>query len=144
MIRPVAIVATAGLATAALVATAVPSYAAGSVTGTVSSGKTRLTLRAEATSLSAPLGTVRNGTKVVIVCQVVGPNVKGRVRTTDRWDRLANGSYVSDSYVRRPRTVALCPPPPPPPAPITDGSDTVALPPPGIAVPGTGIVVPGS
>jgi murein DD-endopeptidase MepM/ murein hydrolase activator NlpD len=144
MIRPVAIVATAGLATAALVATAVPSYAAGSVTGTVSSGKTRLTLRAEATSLSAPLGTVRNGTKVVIVCQVVGPKVKGRVRTTDRWDRLANGSYVSDSYVRRPRTVALCPPPPPPPAPITDGSDTVALPPPGIAVPGAGIVVPGS
>jgi murein DD-endopeptidase MepM/ murein hydrolase activator NlpD len=144
MIRPVAIIATAGLATAALVASAVPSYAAGSVTGTVSSGKTRLTLRAEATSLSAALGTVRNGTKVVVVCQVVGPKVKGRVRTTDKWDRLADGKYVSDAYVRRSRAVSLCPPPPPPPPPVTDGSETVALPPPGVVVPGSWVQpVPG-
>ena len=30
-----------------------------------------------------------------------GERIKGRVRTTDRWDRLTNGRYVSDAFIQR-------------------------------------------
>src|SRR5262249_13015747 len=112
MIRRVAIIAMASAT--AIVAVAAPSYAAGTVTGTVSSGKTGLTVRAGATSASTALGSLRNGTKVAISCQVTGPKLRGRVRTSDRWDRLANGGYVSDAYVRHGQPVPVCPPPAPP------------------------------
>ena len=95
------------------VAVATPSFAAGTVAGTVSAGKGGLAVRAAASPASAALGSLRNGTRIVISCQVDGPKTKGRVRTTTRWDRLANGTYVSDAYVRDPKSIPLCPPPAP-------------------------------
>lgn len=117
MIRPLTV---AGAAAAALIAVATPSYAVGGVTATVSAGKTGLTVRAAGTSASAALGTLRNGSRVSIACQVSGPRLSGRVRTTTQWDRLSDGRYVSDAYLRRSRAVPACPPPPPasPPAVI--------------------------
>jgi murein DD-endopeptidase MepM/ murein hydrolase activator NlpD len=116
------IIAAGGVA--ALAAVSTPSFAAGTVTGTVKSGKTALVVRADASLASAAVGTLRNGARVTIACQVVGPAwIKGRVRTTDRWDRLTNGKYVSDAYVKRTRAIELCPPPPP--VVTTDGTTTI-------------------
>lgn len=93
---------------------AAPSFAAAPKSPTVSSGKTRLAMRVGPTTTSATLGYLRSGTKIAIVCQVTGQTVKGRVRKTDRWDRLANGLYISDAYVKRGYSPAICPPPPAP------------------------------
>ena len=41
------------------------------------------------------------GAPVAIDCQLPGDRVAGLVRDTDRWDRLRDGRYVSDAYVRR-------------------------------------------
>ena len=90
---------TATLAIAALAATTllgVPEAgAAATVAGTVSVTST-LTVRTGASSLTAKVGSLNNKAKVSIVCQVAGENVKGRVRTTNLWDRLTTGRYVSD------------------------------------------------
>jgi murein DD-endopeptidase MepM/ murein hydrolase activator NlpD len=125
------IIAAGGVA--ALAALSTPTFAAGNVSGTVSSGKKALVARAVATTASTATAKLRSGSRVSIVCQVVGQNVKGRVRTTNRWDRLTNGSYVSDAYIKRGRSIPLCPPPPPPaPAPApntsTDGMNSIAPP----------------
>ena len=100
-----------GLAAAATVAfTALGSTsaaAAASLPGTVSSGTTKLTVRSAPTAASAPVGSLRNGAKLALVCSVQGPKTKGRVRTTDRWDRLTGGGYVSDAYVTRRKTPGL-------------------------------------
>ena len=69
--------------------------------GTVKTGGTPLNMRQAASSGSARVGTVKNGGSLAIACQVTGENVKGTVRTTRAWDRLTNGSYVSDGYVVR-------------------------------------------
>jgi murein DD-endopeptidase MepM/ murein hydrolase activator NlpD len=106
---------------AALTAVSAPSYAAGTVAGTVSSGNSNLTVRAGAASWTASLGRIRSGTNVKISCYVAGENIKGRVRTTTNWDRLVNGQYVSDAYIKRTAAVPLCPPAPvavPVPAPV--------------------------
>ncbi|GAA0736176.1 peptidoglycan DD-metalloendopeptidase family protein [Dactylosporangium roseum] len=120
MRRRFAVLGMAGVVTAALVAFAPAAAAAAPAptTGTVSSGRTKLTVRSGPTAASAAVGALRNGAKVALVCSVKGPKAKGRVRTTDRWDRLTGGAYVSDAYVRRRAAPPACPPPPPPaPAP---------------------------
>jgi murein DD-endopeptidase MepM/ murein hydrolase activator NlpD len=111
---------------AALAALSTPSFAAGNVSGTVSSGKNALVVRADARTASLATSNLRNGTRVSIVCQVIGEKIKGRVRTTNRWDRLTNGQYVSDAYIKRSRSVALCPPPAP--TTSTDGVTSIAPP----------------
>ena len=58
-------------------------------------------MRKTPSSTGARVGTVANGGKVWIMCQVVAEHVDGTVRTTRMWDRLANNSYVSDAYVVR-------------------------------------------
>jgi hypothetical protein len=106
-----ALVLAIGGFTAAIAVTA-PAEAAGSVSGTVST-RTPVAVRAAASATAAKVGTLRNGAKVTVACQVVGSYVKGRVRATDRWDRLTNGRYISDGYVKRKVAVPACPPPPP-------------------------------
>ncbi|MFF7451180.1 MULTISPECIES: SH3 domain-containing protein [unclassified Streptomyces] len=39
------------------------------------------------------------GSKVAIICQTPGTNVTGPYGTTNIWDSIANGKYVSDAYV---------------------------------------------
>jgi murein DD-endopeptidase MepM/ murein hydrolase activator NlpD len=49
-----------------------------------------------------------HGTALAVVCQQRGQLVQGTVRLTEMWDRLANGAYVSDAYVRRTATPPPC------------------------------------
>jgi len=69
--------------------------------GTVKTGGTPLNMRGGASSGSTLTGTVANGGRVSIVCQVAGDQVNGTVRATRSWDRLTNNSYVSDGYIVR-------------------------------------------
>jgi murein DD-endopeptidase MepM/ murein hydrolase activator NlpD len=69
--------------------------------GTVKTGGTPLNMRSAASSGSARIGTLAVGSKVSIVCQLVGEHVNGTVRATRVWDRLTNDSFVSDGYIVR-------------------------------------------
>jgi uncharacterized protein YraI len=40
------------------------------------------------------------GTKVAILCQTPGTTVTGPYGTSNIWDCIANGKYVSDAYVQ--------------------------------------------
>jgi murein DD-endopeptidase MepM/ murein hydrolase activator NlpD len=118
-----------GLVIAAAVGTAVgisaPAMAAAAAAGTVNSGSTNLTVRAKPSTSAAKIGSLRTGSSLTITCQATGTNVSGRVRTTNKWDMLSGGGYVSDAYVKRNTalTIPTCgatPPPvaePPMPAP---------------------------
>jgi murein DD-endopeptidase MepM/ murein hydrolase activator NlpD len=78
-------------------------------TATIVSPKRPLNVRAGSAVWTAQLRTLPNGAAVSIECQVKGQLInQGTVRVTDRWDRLTDGSYVSDAWVRRASAV---PPP---------------------------------
>ena len=94
-------------------------------TATVGTGGGPLKVRS-APALTAPVvGTVANNSRLSILCQQNGARVVGKVRTTAAWDRLADGRYVSDGYVRRtgpaPATCAA-------PAPVAIATVTWAKP----------------
>ncbi len=72
---------------------------AATVTGTVQVTGT-LTVRTGPSISAASAGTLRNNAPVQIVCYVHGTSVRGTVRTTTVWDRLATGRYVSHAFVR--------------------------------------------
>jgi murein DD-endopeptidase MepM/ murein hydrolase activator NlpD len=84
-------------------ARAAAAPAAGRVAGIgfARTGGTALNMRRSPASSSARLGSVANGGKVWIMCQVVAEHVTGTVRATRIWDRLANNTWVSDAYVAR-------------------------------------------
>ena len=93
------------VATAATPA-ATPAFAAATSakvagTGVATTGGIPLNMRRAPSSAAERLGTVADGGTVWIVCRVSGDRVAGTVRTTDVWDRLANGAYVADAYVQR-------------------------------------------
>jgi murein DD-endopeptidase MepM/ murein hydrolase activator NlpD len=69
--------------------------------GTVKTGGTALNMRSGASSANTRIGTIANGSRVAIACQVVGEQVSGTVRATRVWDRLTNNSFVSDAYIVR-------------------------------------------
>jgi uncharacterized protein YraI len=83
--------------------TPVAAAATGTVagTGTVKTGGTPLNMRQYPSSTAARVGTVPNGGKVWIMCQVVAEHVDGSVRATRIWDRLANNTWVSDAFIVR-------------------------------------------
>jgi flagellar protein FlgJ len=66
---------------------------------TASTGGVPLNLRTEPSTGRPRAGTVPDGSRLAVVCQVSGENVVGHARTTDVWDRLSNGRYVSDANV---------------------------------------------
>jgi murein DD-endopeptidase MepM/ murein hydrolase activator NlpD len=104
-----------GISAALAIVLLTPTAAAagGAVPGTVTLGSGRLAVRAAASASSAQVGALTNKSKVMIACQVTGDAViKGRVRKTNKWDRLTNGQYVSDAYITRNTklTVPVCPP----------------------------------
>jgi murein DD-endopeptidase MepM/ murein hydrolase activator NlpD len=93
-------------------APAVAAPAGGRVAGTgiARTGGTPLNMRRSPTSTSARVGSVGNGGKVWIMCQIVAEHVNGTVRATRIWDRLANNTWVSDAYVsRRYYKIPVCP-----------------------------------
>ncbi|MBG0567515.1 sporangiospore maturation cell wall hydrolase GsmA [Actinoplanes aureus] len=64
-----------------------------------------------APSLTAKVvGSLRDNQKIDIACQVSGQSVRGKVRTTAVWDRLADGRYVSHGYVRTSAKLPACQP----------------------------------
>jgi flagellar protein FlgJ len=90
---------------------------AAEVTATVQVGST-LKIRS-APSLSARVvGTVRNRQGVTVRCSVIGTTVRGRVRTTNVWDRLSAGRYISQAYLRTSRPVPRCAPASPEAVPV--------------------------
>ncbi|MFF5228030.1 peptidoglycan DD-metalloendopeptidase family protein [Dactylosporangium sp. NPDC000521] len=137
-----------GLTAGALVAFGSAALAApSSVPGTVSSGKVKLAVRSAPTAASPAVGSLRNGAKLSLVCSVQGPRTKGRVRTTDRWDRLTSGAYVSDAYVSRRKAVPACPAPARSVSPSVPPSATPTATPsvtPSLIVPPTGAVPVGT
>lgn len=106
-IRSLGIVA-AG-ATGTFVALGVPANAGATTDGTVTVAWGGLSERTGPGTWAPRTGVLPNGTGLMISCQVPGESVSGNVRTTDRWDRLSNGRYVSDAFVSRPRPVEPCP-----------------------------------
>jgi cell wall-associated NlpC family hydrolase len=94
------------VATAALVAVplvgAVAANAA-TATGTVNTKGDpgpALTVRAQPTADSAAVGKRADGARVTIVCQTYGQQVTGTYGTTNIWDKVKSGGYVSDAYIR--------------------------------------------
>jgi flagellum-specific peptidoglycan hydrolase FlgJ len=77
----------------------VSAAAAAPVTGTVTSSDGKVNLRAGASRSAAITGQVAAGAAVAIACGVAGEQVTGTVRSTNQWDRLTNGAYVSHAYV---------------------------------------------
>jgi flagellar protein FlgJ len=63
---------------------------------------TLLNRRSNASTLLPPLGTVGAGTRLSVTCQLGGESIVGTAGTTDAWDRLVDGSFVSDAYVAWP------------------------------------------
>src|SRR5690242_579295 len=59
----------------------------------------KLNVRSGPTNGAGLTRTVKNKTKVTIQCKVTGQYVRGPVRRTAQWDRLAEGDYISHAYV---------------------------------------------
>ena len=98
----------AGLATLSVLGsiffgTATPAAATPRIAGVgqVSTGGTALNARSGPSSTNAKTGEIKNGTYISIVCQIVGQQVTGNVRTTAVWDMLPNYSFVADAYIAR-------------------------------------------
>jgi flagellar protein FlgJ len=56
-------------------------------------------LRANASTVLSPVGTVQTDQSLAVVCQLGGESVLGTVRSSETWDRLADGTFISDGYV---------------------------------------------
>jgi murein DD-endopeptidase MepM/ murein hydrolase activator NlpD len=69
--------------------------------GLVTTGGTPLNARSGPSSGNSKTGEIKNGKYVSIVCQVVGQQVAGSVRTSTVWDMLPNYSFVADAYIAR-------------------------------------------
>jgi murein DD-endopeptidase MepM/ murein hydrolase activator NlpD len=85
-------------------ATAVPA----AQSGTVVSPRLPLNVRSGSAIWNARLGTLPNGSPVTLACQSHGQSIAGPVRATDLWDRLTDGRYVSDAYVRHDGGLPAC------------------------------------
>ena len=66
---------------------------------TVNTGGGAVNVRSGASTSTALAGTLPNGSRLTVSCQVWGQRVQGNVRTTYAWNRLSNGRYVSDGLV---------------------------------------------
>lgn len=70
----------------------------GGVSGTVNTAGAALTIRAKPSTSAEAVGSVADGEKVTITCQINGSTVSGTYGTTSLWDFIGKG-YVSDAYV---------------------------------------------
>lgn len=105
-VRSLVIVAGGALGT--LVTIAVPVNAAAPGAGKVSVEWGGLNARTGPDMSAQTVRTLPDGTDISIECQVVGEKIEGKERTTDRWNRLADGLYVSDAFVIRSSEIELC------------------------------------
>jgi hypothetical protein len=101
---------TAPLLVAALggaVAVAPGAANAAGITATVKVAST-LKVRSAPTLASKVVGSVRGGQRITVACQVAGQKVRGSVRTTTAWDRLADGTYLSHAYASSAKSIPVC------------------------------------
>lgn len=70
----------------------------GGVSARINTSGARLTVRAGASTNTAAVGSVGDGTHVTIKCQKHGEAVTGTYGTSTLWDFIGNG-YVADAYV---------------------------------------------
>lgn len=68
------------------------------VSGTINTAGAALTIRAKPSTSAEAVGTVADGAKVTITCQINGTSVSGTYGTSSLWDYIGNG-YVADAYV---------------------------------------------
>ncbi len=71
----------------------------GGASGTINTAGAPLTVRAGASSNTAAIGSLADGSHVTIHCQKRGQSITGTYGTTTLWDDIGNG-FVSDAYVR--------------------------------------------
>ncbi len=88
--------------------TAGSAAAAGDVRATVRSGGGWLNTRSGPGSGYARTGRVANRATVTITCQSAGTRTSGDVRTSNQWDRLTTGQYVSHAYIQTSASIAGC------------------------------------
>lgn len=80
---------------------AAPESASGSASVTVNTGSRDLNVRSAPSATSQRVGTIRNGARVVITCFARGTVFTGGPYdvSTDLWNRLADGGYVTDAML---------------------------------------------
>jgi len=89
----------AGLLLSAAIIALSPAPASAATTATVAAGGS-LNLRGGPSTADSRTGSVAEGSRLTLVCQAWGERIAGTQRTSPYWDRLSNGQYVSDAYVR--------------------------------------------
>ncbi len=88
-----------------------PPFYVHHVVGTCAEGRCGLAERSGPGYTSyAQVGGVVDGQEIDIVCQTTGEPVTGRHATSAIWDKLTNGSYVTDYYTDTPGVGAFSPP----------------------------------
>ncbi|HEU4965003.1 MAG TPA: peptidoglycan DD-metalloendopeptidase family protein [Bacilli bacterium] len=68
-------------------------------TGTVNTAGADLNIRSGPGTGYSIVGQVSDGQKVTIYCQAHGSTVTGTYGTSNIWDRIGSGKYISDTYV---------------------------------------------
>ncbi|MEC7120657.1 MAG: SH3 domain-containing protein [Pseudomonadota bacterium] len=68
-------------------------------TGIINTGGGVLNIRSAPNTTSSIVGTVSHGTTVTVYCQQIGTTVTGTYGTSNLWNRIADGQFVSDAYV---------------------------------------------
>jgi Mannosyl-glycoprotein endo-beta-N-acetylglucosaminidase len=120
-----------GLIVVGTLVPAVPAWAGASSYATVSSSKTPLNVRSGPGTGFPRVRTVATRSRVTATCQRTGSRVTGPARTTNLWDRVPGGGYVSDAYLRWHPSRPKLPTCPTPPAPTGSGSGLPVIPSPG-------------
>lgn len=72
--------------------------------------QTSLRTRSGPSTTAAPVGRVRAGASVTVVCQTTGDTVGTGGEATRVWNRLADGSFVTDRYVATPNRTGFSQP----------------------------------
>lgn len=99
-----------------------PAVSAGgaAVTGHAHTAGIRLNVRSAPSLGAARVRTLADGSRLTIACRVTAQRIAGVARTTSDWDRLSDGTYVSDANVSRPVRPTACTAEAVPDAPPTD------------------------
>jgi hypothetical protein len=69
-------------------------------TGVVRTGGGPLNVRSAPTTSASAVGLAADRSKVVVECTVRGEWISGHLGTTNLWNRIGPGHYVSDAYLR--------------------------------------------
>lgn len=99
--RRLSLLAASALLLPAAPALAAPESSESSATVTVNTGSGDLNVRSAPSTTSQRVGTLRNGARITITCYTRGTVFNGGPynMSTDLWNRLADGGYVTDAML---------------------------------------------